>query len=71
MDKKSVVTYFFLPQIIHTHTHTQEDIHEESLEDCPRLVAEDQDNKWKSLRTKVYKIDKIDNSILIDKRLHW
>jgi hypothetical protein len=32
MDKKSVVIHFFLP---HTHTHTKEDIHEESLEDCP------------------------------------
>jgi hypothetical protein len=26
----------------------QEDIHEENLEDCPRLVVEDQDDKWKS-----------------------
>jgi hypothetical protein len=49
----------------------QKDIHEESLEDCPRLVVEDQDDKWKSWMTKMYKIDKIDNPILIDKRLHW
>jgi hypothetical protein len=30
---KRVLSIFFYPT--HTHTHTKEDIHEESLEDCP------------------------------------
>jgi len=30
-------------------------------------VVKDQNNKWKSWRTKMYKIDKIGNLILIDK----
>jgi hypothetical protein len=46
----------------------QEDIYEENLEDCPRLVVEDQDDKWKSSRTKIYMIRKISNPILTDKR---
>jgi hypothetical protein len=31
----------------------------------------DQNDKWKILRTRMYKIGKIDDLILIDKRLIW
>jgi hypothetical protein len=31
----------------------------------PKLVVKDQNDKWKSLRTKMYKISKIGNQILI------
>jgi hypothetical protein len=43
----------------------------ESLEDCPKLVMKDQNTKWKNWRTRMYKIDKISDSILMDKRLIW
>jgi len=49
----------------------QENIHEESLKDHPILVVEDQDNKWKSYRTKMYKNSKISNLILTYKRPYW
>ena len=42
-----------------------------SLEDCPSLMVKDRDDKWKNWRTKMYKIYKIDRSILSDKKLHW
>ena len=32
---------------------------------------EDQNERWKSWRTKIYKIGKISNPILIDKEPHW
>jgi hypothetical protein len=35
------------------------------------LVAKDQNDKWKGWRTKMYKIDKIDNPILIEKGAYW
>jgi len=48
----------------------QEDIHEESLEDCPSCG---EGPKWqvKSWSIRMYKIDKIDDPILIDKRPIW
>jgi len=30
-----LLSIFFYHTHTHTHTHTKEDIHEESLEDCP------------------------------------
>jgi hypothetical protein len=35
-----------------------------------KLVVYDQNNEWKNWRTKIYKIDKINNPILIDKIAH-
>jgi hypothetical protein len=48
----------------HTHTHTHTHIY-------IYIVVEDQDDKWKSWRTKMYKMGKIDNPIMTDKSPNW
>lgn len=35
------------------------------------IVVEDQDDKWKCWRTKMYKMGKIDNPIMTDKSPNW
>jgi predicted membrane protein len=65
--ERAFIIIHFLPHIIYIYI-IQENIHEESLKDHPRLVVEDQDDKWKSYRTKMYKNSKISNLILTDKR---
>jgi hypothetical protein len=35
------------------------------------ILVEDQDDKWKSRRTKMYKMEKIDNSIMTNKSPNW
>jgi hypothetical protein len=80
-EKASVVTYF-LPHT-HTHTHTYIYIYIYIIKLIknirghtwrkPRIFSkisgeEDQDDKWKRWRTKMYKIGKIDHPILTNKR---
>jgi hypothetical protein len=58
----SLLLLIFYHTHTHTHTHTYIYIY---------IVVEDQDDKWKSWRTKMYKMGKIDNPIMTDKSPNW